>query len=62
MILKNVRIVLTGGSSGIGKATAGLLAEKGAQVLITGRNEKRLKEVSTTLGCPYILADVSRGS
>lgn len=37
--------IVTGGSSGIGQATATALAEQGANVLITGRNAEKLAEV-----------------
>ncbi|MFQ1702005.1 SDR family NAD(P)-dependent oxidoreductase [Loktanella agnita] len=40
--------IVTGGSSGIGRATAIALAEKGVKVLITGRNADRLAEVTAT--------------
>lgn len=40
--------IVTGGSSGIGKATALALVEQGAKVLITGRSDKRLAEVVAT--------------
>ena len=46
MELKGARILLTGGSSGIGKATAQLLASKGAELLITGRDEQKLAAVA----------------
>ena len=57
MNLQNARILLTGGSSGIGKATAKLLVDKGAKVLITGRDEEKLKRVATELSCEFIAAD-----
>lgn len=38
--------IVTGGSSGIGQATATKLAERGAHVLITGRNAEKLAEMS----------------
>ena len=38
--------IVTGGSSGIGKATALELAELGANVMITGRSKERLAEVA----------------
>lgn len=36
--------IVTGGSSGIGQATATELVEKGASVLITGRNTVKLAD------------------
>lgn len=57
MELNNAKILLTGGSSGIGKATAQLLVEQGAQVLITGRDENKLQKVAQQLGCSYLCAD-----
>ncbi|MBM1556742.1 SDR family oxidoreductase [Sulfitobacter mediterraneus] len=40
--------IVTGGSSGIGKATALELAARGAHVLITGRDADRLAQVTAT--------------
>lgn len=45
MKLANKTAIITGGGTGIGKATAHLFAEKGANVVITGRREEKLKEV-----------------
>jgi 3-oxoacyl-[acyl-carrier protein] reductase len=48
--------VVTGGTRGIGRATAQALAEAGATVVITGRDETRVKavaaELSETTGAP----------
>ncbi|MGB0404162.1 MAG: SDR family oxidoreductase [Salibacteraceae bacterium] len=59
MNLKGAKILITGGSSGIGKAMALMAIEKGAEVLITGRNEDKLKKVASDLGASYVHADVS---
>lgn len=40
----NKTVIVTGGSSGMGKYMAKRFAKEGAQVVITGRNESRLKE------------------
>ena len=39
-------ILITGGSSGIGAATAKALQQRGHQVLIMGRNQANLEKVS----------------
>jgi NAD(P)-dependent dehydrogenase (short-subunit alcohol dehydrogenase family) len=41
--------VITGGTSGIGEATAILFAKEGASVAITGRNEERGRQVRDTI-------------
>lgn len=49
MELTGKRILVTGASSGIGRAVAILLSELGADVVITGRNEERLTETFNML-------------
>ncbi len=59
MNLKDAKIIVTGGSLGIGKATARILCEAGASVLITGRDEERLKIAAEETGARFIKADVA---
>lgn len=59
MDLKNSKILITGGSLGIGKATAALLANAGAKVGITGRDKARLHTTAQETGAFPIVADVS---
>jgi NAD(P)-dependent dehydrogenase (short-subunit alcohol dehydrogenase family) len=47
--LKDKTILITGASSGIGRATAVLCDQLGASVIITGRNEEELKKTSALL-------------
>ncbi|MCG8786014.1 3-ketoacyl-ACP reductase [Tenacibaculum finnmarkense] len=47
--LTNKKAIITGGSRGLGKATAIAFAQKGIHVAITGRNEKRLQETVAEL-------------
>lgn len=60
MDLKNAKIIVTGGSSGIGYATARKLVEGGAKVLITGRNRERLEKAAKETGAIPVVADVSK--
>ena len=59
MKLKDAKILISGGSLGIGKATAKLLVENGADVIITGRDEERLKKAADQTGAFPIVADVA---
>lgn len=51
--------VITGGSSGIGFATARLFRDEGASVVITGRNQERLDSAAKELGVIGISSDSS---
>ena len=50
MFLKNTTVVILGGSSGIGLATAKAAQTEGARVIITGRSAQRLQTAQTALG------------
>ena len=60
MELANARVLVTGGSSGIGLATARLLRERGARVAICGRSEPRLTVAAQEIGAVPIVADVAQ--
>ena len=59
MEIKESTFLVTGGSAGIGKATARLLIEKGGKVAITGRNKSRLESAAEELGAFAINADTA---
>lgn len=48
--LENKKIVVTGGGSGIGLAVARCCVDAGANVLITGRNERKLRDAVRSIG------------
>lgn len=52
------RIIVTGGGKGLGAAMATKFVSEGASVLISGRNEKILKEKAEQIGCKYLTLDV----
>ena len=59
MEIKDSRILITGGSSGIGKAAASLLSSSGAKVLITGRHKENLERAAEETNSIPVLADVA---
>lgn len=54
--------VITGGASGIGEATARLLAAEGAHVVIADLNDDRGQALAAELGGLYLRTDVTRES
>jgi len=56
--LENKTVIVTGGSKGIGRVLALRLAGEKAKIVITGRNEKDLKDTEKELTkiCPDVLA------
>lgn len=59
MQLRGTTCLLTGASSGIGRALASTLAERGARMLLTGRDPRRLDEVAKETGGATYAADLS---
>ena len=52
------KIIVTGGSRGIGFAMAKKFVDEGADVLITGRNEESLQKSAEQIKCKYLVLDV----
>ena len=59
MDLQTANALVTGGSSGIGLATARQLRARGARVAICGRDEARVKRAAEEIGALPIAGDVS---
>jgi len=59
MEIKGSNILVTGGSSGIGKETAKQLVKQGAKVVITGRDEEKLNKVAQEISAIPLLFDIS---
>jgi NAD(P)-dependent dehydrogenase (short-subunit alcohol dehydrogenase family) len=60
-MLESKVALVTGGSTGIGRAVALELAQGGAQVVVTGRHEHQLRETVTQhTGITSVVADVAR--
>jgi NAD(P)-dependent dehydrogenase (short-subunit alcohol dehydrogenase family) len=57
-------IIVTGGSSGLGLATAHLLHQQGNQVIITGRDPEKLKVATDIIGpgCEAVTLDMNNES
>jgi NAD(P)-dependent dehydrogenase (short-subunit alcohol dehydrogenase family) len=53
----NKTIVITGASSGIGRAAATALAGRGARVAVVGRNPERTRAVASSIGGEAFIAD-----
>ncbi len=58
MKLRNDKILIFGGSSGIGKAIAKRFCELGAKVLIIGRTEEKLLQTKKEIACDNLFIKV----
>ena len=59
MLLAGQKVVVVGGSSGIGFSTAALAKREGAEVMIASRNPDRLNATAGKIGAKAIAADVT---
>ena len=59
MLLKDKKVVVVGGSSGIGLATAEMAKHEGADVIVASRNVAKLDAVAEKLNAVAIPADVT---
>jgi NAD(P)-dependent dehydrogenase (short-subunit alcohol dehydrogenase family) len=57
--LKNIASIVTGGASGLGAATAQLLASAGSRVAILDVNERLAKQTATAIGAVAFNCDVT---
>lgn len=59
MELKDRIVLITGGNSGLGKATAETMIQKGAEVIITGRDQAKTTAVAKEIGATPFHCDVT---
>jgi len=62
MNIEGKSVVVTGGGSGLGRASAEMLAEKGAKVAIIDMNGEAAETVAAITGGPAIQCDVTQAS
>lgn len=57
--LAGKRVIVTGGTRGLGYYIAKRFAAEGGEVLITGRDETKTAIVAKEIGCKYLCLDVT---
>jgi len=59
--IKGMSVLVTGGGSGLGEASARLFVQGGAKVTITGRRKDKLETVAASIGpaCRAVVGDVT---
>jgi short-subunit dehydrogenase len=60
MHIRDAVVLVTGASSGLGRATAEQLSQAGARVIAHGRDEAALSELASRTGAAVVPADLSR--
>src|SRR6185437_6767048 len=59
MLLAGQKVVVVGGSSGIGLSTAEFAKKEGADVVIASRNRERLTSAAERIGAKPVVADIT---
>jgi NAD(P)-dependent dehydrogenase (short-subunit alcohol dehydrogenase family) len=61
MIIKNKTFIISGGASGLGAATAKMIAEQGGNLVLLDLNEEKGKGIAQSIGdtCRFIRTDVT---
>ncbi len=62
MDINGAAAIVTGGASGLGAATAGLLRREGAQVALFDRDEERTESTARAMGALAVPCDVTDGA
>lgn len=57
--IEGLSVLITGGGSGLGEATARYLAERGACVTISGRRREKIDAAAASIGCRGVAGDVT---
>jgi short-subunit dehydrogenase len=57
--MKDKKVLITGGSEGLGFAIAKKCAALGAKVVIISRDEEKLSSAAKEIGCDYIVCDIT---